>query len=53
VIDSELWKGTDRKIVDGRACSEKKTDVLEHLKVFDHVGVLANEPPGLAGLPFV
>jgi hypothetical protein len=31
----------------------KKTDVLEHLKVFDHVGVLANEPPELAGLPFV
>jgi hypothetical protein len=31
----------------------KKNDVLEHLKVFDHVGVLANEPPGLAGLPFI
>ena len=30
----------------------KKADVVEHLKMFDHVGVLANEPPRLAGLPF-
>jgi hypothetical protein len=32
---------------------QKKADVIEHLKAFDHVGVLANEPPGRAGLPFV
>jgi hypothetical protein len=24
----------------------KKTDVVEHPKVFDHVGLLVNEPPG-------
>jgi hypothetical protein len=24
----------------------KKADVPEHLKVFDHVGLLVNEPPG-------
>jgi len=28
----------------------KKADVAEHPKVFDHVGLLANEPPGTAGL---
>jgi len=24
----------------------KKADVAEHSKVFDHVGLLANQPPG-------
>ena len=28
----------------------KKTDVAEHPKVFDHVGLLFNEGPGKAGL---
>jgi len=32
---------------------QKKTDVVEHPEVFDHVGLLVNEPPGTAGLPFV
>jgi len=31
----------------------KKTDVAEHPKAFDHVGLLINEPPGTAGLPFI
>jgi hypothetical protein len=30
----------------------KKADVVEHPEVFDHDGLLVNEPPGLAGLPF-
>jgi len=30
----------------------KKADVVEHPEVFDHVGLLVNEPPGMAGLPF-
>jgi hypothetical protein len=30
----------------------KKTDVAKHLKVFDHVGLLVNEPPGTAELLF-
>jgi hypothetical protein len=30
----------------------KKADVAEHPKVFDHVGLLFNEPPGNAGLFF-
>jgi hypothetical protein len=31
----------------------KKADVAEHPKVFDHVGLLSNEPPGTAGLLFI
>jgi hypothetical protein len=31
----------------------KKADVAEHPKVFDHVGLLFNEPPGTAGLFFI
>jgi hypothetical protein len=27
--------------------------VAEHPEVFDHVGLLVNEPPGPAGLPFI
>jgi len=28
----------------------KKADVAEHPQVFDHVGLLFNEPPGTSGL---
>ena len=31
----------------------KKAGVAEHPEVFDQVGLLANEPPGPAGLPFI
>jgi hypothetical protein len=31
----------------------KKADVAEHPKVFDHVGLLTNEPLGKAGLLFI
>jgi 2-keto-3-deoxy-L-rhamnonate aldolase RhmA len=31
----------------------KKADVAEHPKVFGHVGLLVNEPPGKAGLLFI
>jgi len=31
----------------------KKADVAEYLKEFDHVGLLFNEPPGMAGLFFI
>jgi hypothetical protein len=30
----------------------KKAGVVEHPEVFDHVGILVNGPPGMAGLPF-
>ena len=36
----------------GVTASEKKADVVEHPEAFDHVGLLVNEPPGPAGLPF-
>jgi len=35
------------------AAVNEKTDVTEHLKAFDHAGLLVNEPPGTAGLPFI
>jgi hypothetical protein len=31
----------------------KKTDVAEHPKVFDHIGLLFNEPPGTTELFFI
>ena len=31
----------------------KKADVVEHPEVFDHVGLLGNEPPDPVGLPFL
>ncbi|HUT14114.1 MAG TPA: DUF2294 domain-containing protein [Thermoguttaceae bacterium] len=30
----------------------KKANVAEHTEVFDHIGLLVNGPPGMAGLPF-
>jgi len=30
----------------------KKADVTEHRAVFDHVGLLVDEPSSYAGLPF-
>jgi hypothetical protein len=33
-----------------RNTENKKADVAEHPEVFDHVGLLFNEPPGRAGL---
>ena len=32
---------------------KKKADVAEHPEGFDHVGILVNQPPGTAGLPFI
>jgi hypothetical protein len=31
----------------------KKADVVERPEAFDHVGLLVNEPPGTAELPFI
>ena len=35
------------------AASKKKPTWWNTLEVFDHVGLLVNEPPGQAGLPFI
>jgi hypothetical protein len=32
---------------------KKKPTWLKTLKGFNHVGLLVNEPPGTAGLPFI
>jgi hypothetical protein len=31
----------------------KKTDAAEHPEAFHHVGLLTDEPPGSAELPFI
>jgi hypothetical protein len=31
----------------------KKADVAENPEVFDHVGLLVNEPSSSAGVPFI
>jgi hypothetical protein len=36
-----------------RVHESKIADVGEHPGVFAHVGLLVNEPPGTAGLPFI
>ena len=33
--------------------ANKKAGVADTLRGFDHVGLLVNEPPGRAGLPFI
>ena len=35
-----------------RKRENEKTDGAEHLKLFNHVGLLVNETPGTAGLLF-
>ena len=36
-----------------RVADNKKTDVADYLRVFHHVGLLVNEPPGTAELLFI
>jgi hypothetical protein len=36
----------------GKGHANKKADVAEYLWVFDHVGLLVNEPLGTTELPF-
>jgi hypothetical protein len=33
--------------------AKKEADMVEYLSVFDHVGLLVNEPPDTSGLPFI
>ena len=42
---SDIWHILGRKA--------KKADVTEHPQAFNHVGLLANEPPGTSGLLFI
>jgi len=36
-----------------RASTNEKADVADHPTVIGHVGLLVDEPPGPAGLPFI
>jgi hypothetical protein len=33
--------------------TNKKADVTDHVEVINHVGLLINEPPDPAGMPFI
>jgi hypothetical protein len=38
--------------IDPASEGKKKADVVEYPEVFDHVGLLVDQPPGTAGLLF-
>jgi hypothetical protein len=42
-----------RKQARARHRKRKKADVVEHPEVIDHVGLLVDRSPGVAGLPFI
>ncbi len=46
-----LTKVSRRSLQQFRDTKTKKADVLKHPKVFQHVGILVSQPPGMAGLP--
>jgi hypothetical protein len=39
-------------VLSKKGVAQQKTDVAEHPEVFRHIGLLFNEPPGSARLPF-
>jgi hypothetical protein len=45
--------GSSLPVADVSRHQKKKTDVAEHPEVFDHVGLLVNEPSGTAELLFI
>jgi hypothetical protein len=47
--DIEAFRGWTPTVLHHR----KKADVAKYPKVFDHVGLLVNEPPGKTGLLFI
>jgi hypothetical protein len=48
---SSLAKVSPWSLQQFRDTKTKKADVLKHPKVFQHVGLLVSQPPGMAGLP--
>jgi hypothetical protein len=46
-----LRPGPSKKIEKPSLQRNKNADVMEYPEVFDHIGILVDEPPGLAGLP--
>jgi hypothetical protein len=45
--------GDSRRGGSCKSKTTKKANVAEHPEVFDHIGLLFNEPPGMAGLFFI
>jgi hypothetical protein len=45
--------GSSLVLVDHPSPTQKKTGAVEQPEAFDHAGLLVNEPPGQAGLPFI
>ena len=43
--------GPSKKIEKPSLQRNKNADVMEYPEVLDHIGLLVDEPPGLAGLP--
>jgi hypothetical protein len=53
LVETQLFNGNSRLFAT-YLChrSKKKADVGKHRKMFRHVGLLFDEPPGRAGLSF-
>jgi len=51
MVELNLFIGFLPVLLTGEA--KTQTDVAEHPKAFDHVGLLVNELSGTAGLPFI
>ena len=52
-VTASTSRASSLVVFDRRRERKKRADVAEHPKVFDHVGLLANGPPGIAELPFI
>jgi hypothetical protein len=46
-----LRPGLSKEIEKPSLQRNKNADVMEYPEVLDHIGLLVDEPPGLAGLP--
>jgi hypothetical protein len=50
--DTHHWASLSGAAMQHRR-EKKKADVVEYPQAFDHVGLLVNEPLGLAEVPFI
>jgi hypothetical protein len=50
--NSENPRGGRQERIASPEIEDKKADVAEHSRAFNHVGLLFNEPPAAGGLPF-
>jgi hypothetical protein len=52
-LDSSIGSSPVIATVPRHRMRKKKADVGNTLRCSNHVGLLVNEPPGMAGLPFI